>query len=1043
MLRGVDTVVLDCETSSLYPWRDGRILAGIGVKPLGGDSFYISFRHGENGKDENNVPLWVLEELRTALTGKTIVFHNQKFDLAVLWQDQQPEFVDFDVLDTVVLMRLVHENEPTYRLKKLAEKYIDEDAALYERDLKKYIKKHQLKNYAEVPAEAILPYVEKDLEYTEWFLEHALPIIEQRKLQELLELEQTTARTLFHVERRGFKIDLQYIAERQGVLVPEAEVTAKRCYALVESLLTRRWKKQKRQPDDALAKAIALFKEEGKTFGVQNATHARVLFHGLGVTSHIRTPKGGESWDKNALELVSKEHDDPEARELASQIVTTRSLLKVLSYYNTFMELVDKDGILHPSINQAGARTGRMSMCVPLDSEILTRDGWKRWNELQVGQDVVGLNMMTGVLEHTPLLRVFRGRDHVGDLQFREESTGKKRRGIRCTREHRWIGSSRFIERGFVRAKSCMGRLWGQNNKIITAGLPGAEGESTLTPVEAAVLGWAFTDGCLQRLDSGRRRLGIGVHKPTSNAALNELDKSVHFKRATYYKKDGYEVYSFGLGVQRTEDLLAKARYDELGLTGVVMSLTTPARLAMFDAMMEADGSPRKKAKGFGAAKQEVWDAFMALCALLGKATTYRLYRPAPDKQLFMGIGVLSRPYVTCPKFLEGTGAEEEVWCPITGLGTWVVRQNGVVSVTGNTEPNLQQVPKVESLAGLRSVLAVTEKRAHHDTADDDEISAEDAKTGEVRDAFIARPGFFLLMADWAQIEPRILADLANEHEWIRAFEMGLDIYEVAAYAAYGPPPNDKKLHQWWRKLGKLIVLSIVYGVGKAKLASSIGKEPDQAQEFKNAFFNRYPRLRLLLNQVSEKCDARRVVSGGGLGWVRNLWGRRRYLEEGENYKAPNFLIQGSAADFTKDVSNRLHVMLESTIADTINNVLTRYTSGIVDVIHDEYIFEIAYDEAAEVIPRIVNEMTTCDRLKVPLKVDLKWSPTRWGDARDLACATCAGSGLAYEQSAKEMFTLLVKGKHEQLDAIEGTTCVECAGKGYNIPVEEVSQHAA
>ncbi|KKK67375.1 hypothetical protein LCGC14_2954680, partial [marine sediment metagenome] len=83
-LSDSDVVIVDTETSSLYPWKDGKILAGIGVKPLGGKMFYLPVRHKNGGKQASHKQLLLVCE---ALRGKILVFHNPKFDLAVLWQE--------------------------------------------------------------------------------------------------------------------------------------------------------------------------------------------------------------------------------------------------------------------------------------------------------------------------------------------------------------------------------------------------------------------------------------------------------------------------------------------------------------------------------------------------------------------------------------------------------------------------------------------------------------------------------------------------------------------------------------------------------------------------------------------------------------------------------------------------------------------------------------------------------------------------------------------------------------------------------------------
>ena len=135
-IADASTVVVDTETSSLFPFRDGKILAGVAVKPLGGESFYIPFRHKNGGR---NAPMRELGVLVEALRGRELVFHNAKYDLAVLYQEGH-DLAGEDVLDTIVLHRLVEEDEPSYALKSLAKKYVDKDAGKPELRLKKLMR---------------------------------------------------------------------------------------------------------------------------------------------------------------------------------------------------------------------------------------------------------------------------------------------------------------------------------------------------------------------------------------------------------------------------------------------------------------------------------------------------------------------------------------------------------------------------------------------------------------------------------------------------------------------------------------------------------------------------------------------------------------------------------------------------------------------------------------------------------------------------------------------------------------------------------------
>ena len=390
-------VTVDTETSSLYPWRDGKILAGIGVKPLGGESFYLPFRHKNGGKQAN---IRELARLGPALRGRELVFHNPKFDLAVLWQDGL-DLVDEDVVDTVVLIRLVSEAEPSYELKRLARKYVDPTAGDSEKALKALIKKmgwfdvgrdgKPQPRYDMVPAEYIAsPYVEDDLRFTEGLYLKAMPFIERRGLMELLGLEKELTKALFHMERRGFKLDRKYVerefsalGELVGQLTVEANGLAKGALrkrsgelgagGLMKQLLAMKRKERAEalKGQDRAVRRLYVGVEcvqlqrkiaSGKVvptgeFDIYSSHDVKKVFEALGIESTVKTKKSNDSWAKAALAVI----DHP----LADVIVKCRGSKNTLNYYANFLELMDADDVLHCSVHQAGARTGRMSCRSP------------------------------------------------------------------------------------------------------------------------------------------------------------------------------------------------------------------------------------------------------------------------------------------------------------------------------------------------------------------------------------------------------------------------------------------------------------------------------------------------------------------------------------------------------------------------------------------------------------------------------------------------------------------------------------------------------
>lgn len=154
-------------------------------------------------------------------------------------------------------------------------------------------------------------------------------------------------------------------------------------------------------------------------------------------------------------------------------------------------------------------------------------------------------------------------------------------------------------------------------------------------------------------------------------------------------------------------------------------------------------------------------------------------------------------------------------------------------------------------------------------------------------------------------------------------------------------------------------------------------------------------------------------------GWVRNRYGRRRYLELDKTYVALNFLIQGSNGDLLKDTFDRTMLSLDSLVASVLN------------LVHDEQISEISYGETETAIHNIVWEMITTDKFNIPIKVGLKWSPERWGQAKELKCKTCDGNGKIFPFAEREMAELVYQRKWDRIEKAGIETCPKCKGKCY------------
>jgi DNA polymerase I len=241
----------------------------------------------------------------------------------------------------------------------------------------------------------------------------------------------------------------------------------------------------------------------------------------------------------------------------------------------------------------------------------------------------------------------------------------------------------------------------------------------------------------------------------------------------------------------------------------------------------------------------------------------------------------------------------------------------------------------------------------------------------QIRRAFVAGAhDRLLLVADYSQIELRVLAHLSGDENLAEAFAADRDIHTATAAKVFGLPLDqvDPEL----RRRAKVVNYGLAYGMNAYGLASRMGIAPDEAQEFIDAYFEGFPRIREFLD--------RQVGRATGEGFTETILGRRRYLPElaSPNPRvrdmgrrmALNAPIQGSAADILKLAMIEVDQALRASGLDAVM-VLT---------VHDELVFDVA-DESVEPAGVLVKEaMEGAYDLSVGLRADLG-SGKNWAEA--------------------------------------------------------------
>ena len=240
-----------------------------------------------------------------------------------------------------------------------------------------------------------------------------------------------------------------------------------------------------------------------------------------------------------------------------------------------------------------------------------------------------------------------------------------------------------------------------------------------------------------------------------------------------------------------------------------------------------------------------------------------------------------------------------------------------------------------------------------------------------IRAGFVPREGWVFLVADYSQIELRIMAHLSGDAAFIEAFRQGGDIHRQTAALIFNVQPD--QVTGDMRARAKTINFATIYGQGAFALSRQLGISLEDARGFIARYFERFSGVRSFLDRQIELARQQ--------GYVETLFKRRRYIPEikernfslrsyGER-NAQNSPLQGSAADLIKLAMVGIHhAIREQGLA---GRMLLQ--------VHDELVFEVPPDEV-EVMTRLVREhMENVVQLKVPLVVDIGVGPN-WLEAK-------------------------------------------------------------
>ncbi len=241
----------------------------------------------------------------------------------------------------------------------------------------------------------------------------------------------------------------------------------------------------------------------------------------------------------------------------------------------------------------------------------------------------------------------------------------------------------------------------------------------------------------------------------------------------------------------------------------------------------------------------------------------------------------------------------------------------------------------------------------------------------EFRKAFVPQSGYDFLVADYNQIELRVIAHLAEDPGLIEAFETGQDIHNTTAASIFGVDLEKVNFEQ--RSRAKMVSYGLAYGMEAYGLGQRLGIGTSEASEILDSYFEAFPAVRSFMDDVVNKTKE--------VGYTETIFGRRRPIPD---LVAPNFRVRQAAE------RQAMNAPIQGLAADIfkialvgIDRSLTemKAQSRLVLQVHDEVILEVHPDEHQDVQQMTVEQMSGAADLRVPLEVNLATGPT-WAQAK-------------------------------------------------------------
>lgn len=702
LLDKKDLLSCDTETDGLSPYLNKLWSIQIGDRDTA-----ILFPFNALNEHSRNL-------LREYLNPRTIIAHNAKFDLKFLYIN------GFDIensYDTYEIEKILFAGKYfTFTLKDLLfrrfQVNMDKEVRkiFYSEDQKEKSEfQKRVDEFGEWGAwdKKAIDYALGDIEYLHEIFDGQQQDAKDLGMTNLVWLENNLVPVVARMENRGVRLDSRATKKFLSRISLRRDELRQSIFGLLEKNYNISWRREysermklwdswkfsheivkeksnklriegdrRKKTEEALAMVAASDKKKPfaikpKEESIFSPTSPLKLQQALTETVGFPVTTTGKEWLEENIHL----HD------AIADLVEFRKFDKLCQFCELTEDINEVTGFIHASFNQNGAKSGRFS-CVPMNTKALTKDGWKDYNELSIGEEILAYDMENKIQIWTPLLNKTKLEKQVVG------SVGTEFQKFRCTDNHNWI-----VLKGHDTTHN--NKLYGAKESIIEA--------KDIKFGHRIVMNSSYVGNFSTNLDIySTQKYGTDYIKLITKMNKHQLDAFI----LGFLLADGHNSKPTKIG-------------SKMGWQWTQARTVTREQL-LLATYLQYNGR-------IGVEKHFVGN---------------NLNQKPSDR-----VTLCHSPYTAVRKIWKSETIED-VWCPTTKYGTWIMRQGDLITITGNcSNPNLQQIP----------------------------AKSDEAK--EFRALFRPIDGYKFVGADLAGIELVIIAYFSKEQVLIDAINNDLDLH--------------------------------------------------------------------------------------------------------------------------------------------------------------------------------------------------------------------------------------------------------------------------